>query len=118
MKSKAKAATVAEKARMARLKEIGCVACIQRLQGLMAVCGFEVHHLLSGNKRRGHAFTIPLCSWHHRGQCGHLWTTKQAEALLGPSLALRSKKFHETYGSDNELLALTNELLEKHDVAA
>ena len=70
----------------------------------------EVHHLLSGNRRRGHQFTIPLCRWHHRSDS--YITKSQATELYGPSLALNSKAFHERYGSDDSLLAKTNELLE------
>ena len=39
-------------------------------------------------------------------------TKKDATEVYGPSLALSSKTFHERYGSDEELLAKTNELLE------
>jgi hypothetical protein len=37
----------------------------------------------------------------------------QAEAIWGPSLANGSKPFHERYGSDDSLLAKTNEMLAK-----
>ena len=38
-------------------------------------------------------------------------TKDQATQTWGPSLADGSKPFHERYGSDDELLAKTNELL-------
>lgn len=38
-----------------------------------------------------------------------------AEDLHGPSLALNSKRFREFFGTDGQLLAATNKLLEKHD---
>ena len=101
----AKKPTKAEAARMARLKQMPCVA------GDCTQCAIEVHHLLSGGKRRGHMFTIPLCAWHHRGvQLGGLSRTT-LEHLLGPSLAHGSKPFHAAFGEDDYLLATTNKLL-------
>ncbi|MGP1667490.1 MAG: Ref family recombination enhancement nuclease [Rhodanobacter sp.] len=61
----------------------------------------EVHHLLSGNRRIGHQDTLPLCPHHHRA----------IGKGLGPSLANGSKPFHAEYGSDQELLAMTDRAL-------
>lgn len=106
----AKRATKAERERMARIKAFDCVACtITRV--FRTATGVEVHHLLSGNKRRGHLFTIPLCPWHHRGDAGG-WGVKWMEANMGPSLARTSRKFRAVYGTDDELLERTNKLLE------
>lgn len=99
--------TDADRKRFENFNVIGCIAC--RLEGLYRV-PIEVHHLLSGNRRRGHQFTIPLDKWHHRGES--FLTKKDATDAWGPSLAHGSKPFHERYGSDDELLAKTNELLE------
>lgn len=95
------------------LQAIGCLACRQR--------GYyeepsDCHHLLSGHVRRGDAFTIPLCPWHHRG----LWHNrfahrKLAESLLGPSLALEADAFRAAFGSDNELLEMANVLIEERE---
>ena len=97
--------------RWLQLQEIGCLACKQLGYYQPSDC----HHLLSGHVRRGHEFTIPLCPYHHR----NLWNDrfanrKIAESMLGPSLAQDSKKFHERFGSDDELLALANQLIEKN----
>ena len=85
------------------LREIGCICCrIDDVQGLeIDGNALEIHHRLSGGKRMGHAFTIPLCRWHHRGIClmGREWATRR----LGPSLAYGSKPFHAHYGSDEHL---------------
>ena len=105
--------TKAEAARMAKLKRMQCIACHTGTARLMNISGSEVHHLLSGNRRRGHMFTIPLCAWHHRGHIGPLWTKRYAREMLGPSLADGSKPFHATFGTDNELLKATNDLLER-----
>lgn len=111
MKSKARAANKAEKERMSRLKEMPCVCCRRTNSWAHWGTTSEVHHLLSGNKRRGHLFTIPLCPYHHRGEVGVLGRAF-LEKILGPSLALSSKRFHATFGTDDELLELTNRQLE------
>jgi len=93
---------------MAELKQMFCIACAA---GKRVTCAqVEVHHLLSGNRRRGHLFTIPLCPWHHRADHGG-WGIKFMEQAVGPSLARTSKKFRAEYGSDDELLGATNLML-------
>lgn len=106
MKHSTKKATPAEVGRFEKLQLLGCIACrMLRVNGRSA----EIHHLLSGNKRRGHEYTIPLCGYHHRG----VTNLSKAQALdaYGPSLADGSKPFHERFGSDEFLLDKTNELL-------
>lgn len=101
-----------EQARFDRMKEMAlCLACDQR--GLIA--GFiEIHHLLSGGKRRGHMFTVSLCQWHHRAvpksELGY-HTKKATREIYGDSLADGSKPFHAMFGSDADLLAKQNEIL-------
>jgi hypothetical protein len=100
--------TKAESARMARISRLRCVACWDT--GLC--CGkTEVHHLLSGGKRRGHAYTIPLGLWHHQGIPLLESNTELMRLFFGPSLRLESKAFHERYGSDDELLAKVDALI-------
>lgn len=93
---------------MERVAALGCIAC--RKWGHRS--NAEVHHLLSGNKRIAHHATIPLCAWHHRGVTPTGSNRRKMETLLGPSLALQSKRFHEIFGSDEELLAEVNALLQ------
>jgi hypothetical protein len=92
--------------RFLRIQEQGCLCC--RRFGVWSVP--EIHHLNegghAGQKRRGDEFTIGLCSWHHRGIRSFLSGT------LGPSLALNSREFRERFGSDDELLAAQNELIQ------
>lgn len=114
MHRNAKRPTKAEAARMARLKAMPCVACVT--ESIPQFEPTEVHHLLSGNRRRGHMFTIPLCAWHHRGIPGARSAFPDTPALLrcfGPSLARSSKAFHAAFGTDDELLERTNKLLEQ-----
>ncbi len=91
------------------LKEIGCLPC--SLWGYFSWA--EVHHLLSGNVRRGHQYTVPLCPWHHQGKVDAGGSIRRMATLLGPSLALESKRFHEIFGSDGELLEKTNARITK-----
>lgn len=111
MHSKAKPPTRAEKKRMAAIVDLGCIACILRYRHVPQVA--EVHHLLDGGRRRGHEATIPLCGWHHAGRTHGGRTTTAMISGFGPSLAMNAKAFHDTFGSDEELLARTNDLLAK-----
>ncbi len=99
----------AEQARFDAIKAGPCIACQQRSIPSHTP---EVHHLLSGGIRRGHMFTVGLCSWHHRGFVGGdgSWH-KTFREMYGPSLAEGSKKFHAEFGDDETLLQQQNELL-------
>ncbi|UPG86834.1 Ref family protein [Luteibacter aegosomatis] len=108
--------TKTESERIDRIKRGECVCChlnhsLGRLRAAFQGC--DAHHLLSGARRRGHTFTIGACPWHHRGvrPFGEM-TDKEAADLYGPSLAHGSKPFHAFYGSDDDLLALQERLLE------
>lgn len=101
--------TKAEQERFRMLLDIGCIACAPIYNTP------EIHHLLSGNKRRGHMFTIPLCPWHHRGYC-HMGIELMTK-FWGPSLAHGSKKFRERFGTDDELLAKVNALIAERKAA-
>lgn len=95
------------------MKQIGCVACW--LGGYWAKAArfqTEIHHLLSGGRRRGHQYTIALCVWHHRSDPDYGMTKTQMAAKYGPSLAGGSKPFHETFGSDAEMLEAQNAMLD------
>lgn len=61
-------ATPAEFARMDLIRTLGCMCCA--LKGDVAAQPIEVHHVIRGNKRMGHLYTIPLCAAHHRGERG------------------------------------------------
>ena len=99
--------TKADRARFAAFQTIGCVAC--RKLGVFNLA--DVHHLLSGGRRRGHQFTIPLCPWHHRGNSVDRWLAGDLEPMLGPSLARSPRKFREEFGDDETLLQQTDLLL-------
>ena len=76
------------------------------------LCGStEVQHPLSGNKRRGHEYTYPLGRWHHQGIPLQGVSSAEMRVRFGPSLKLESKEFHKRFGSDDALIARTDELL-------
>jgi hypothetical protein len=117
--------TVSPKARehrYRRLKEMGCIAC--RLEGeRLAQCGpTEIHHLneggKAGQKRRGDEFTIALGKWHHQGVSVGNATNAGMARLFGPSLAKQSREFRKRYGSDDELLAKTDQRIAEMDAVA
>lgn len=106
--------TKAEAERMAAIKSGPCVCCHMRGQGSVWP---DVHHLLSGNRRRGHQFTIGLCAWHHRGFVAAPYSRQWMTERLGPSLAHGSKPFRAEFGSDDELLAYQDRLLGLREAA-
>lgn len=101
--------------RFAILKTTPCLCC--------AMFGFvtrqvDIHHLNfgahAGGERRGDEYTIPLCSaWHHTGNVPDGMSIRSAGALFGPSLAREPVRFREIFGSDDELLAATDMIVER-----
>lgn len=108
------APTRAEALRMRLIGEGCCIACIA--EGAFGTA-CEVHHLTSGDHhgqvRLGHAYTVGLCGWHHRGELpldlamamGHNATARIA-AELGPSFAKEPNAFRKRYGGIPNLLKL------------
>ena len=88
-----KSPTKAEKQRIERMMTLGCVCCAQFGGWLYPEC----HHVVEGNKRLGHWYTLPICKGHHRGA----WTGLEH----GPRVALSdgSKRFEATFGTEREL---------------
>jgi hypothetical protein len=48
---------------MTVIADHGCIACLQDGHRSPAL----VHHIVQGNRRLGHLFTLPLCPLHHQG---------------------------------------------------
>jgi hypothetical protein len=103
--------TTADVARFDAIKSGPCMACIQRGIDVSGQGLVEVHHLLSGGRRRGHQHTAGLCIWHHRGVLYWGMTHSEMREHYGPSLAEGSKPFHETFGGDDALLEAQDEWL-------
>lgn len=106
----------ARERRFSRIREIGCLAC--RKRGWYS--SPDVHHLNlgahAGQKRRGDEATIGLCPYHHRSVT--VLPMGLAYRSLGPSLAREPNEFRRTFGTDDELLAEQNQLIEEYESMA
>jgi hypothetical protein len=87
--------TVEEARWMQQIVEHGCVACW--MDGREPVKGeTAVHHILSGGRRIGHLYTIPLCDpGHHQGGASRGMVSRH------PWKA----RFEKRYGKEMDLLA-------------
>jgi len=94
--------------RFEHLREIGCICCLS--YGLKNTW-IQVHYIVEGNKRLGHAYTLPLCYWHHEGVPPEGLTRDAAESMVGPSLKSK-KRFNEVFGGERELLEWVNKMIE------
>ena len=97
--------------RFARLQEIGCVACLIEGVGYQPC---DIHHIVDKGYREhsgGDNATIGLCPWHHRGLIPDQLTKKETEEMLGPSMALQKRAFIKRYGTERELLAIVDEIV-------
>lgn len=82
--------TKPEREWMTRIADMGCIAC--RKDGISSQA--SVHHIVQGNRRLGHLFTLPLCPPHHQG-----------DGRAVPSVHFTKRTFVARYGSELELLA-------------
>lgn len=109
------APTLAERERFRKLEQLGCV--VSRVYFRCFVPA-DLDHLVSGGIRVGHMATIPLREWYHRGVPPFSkfkkrpLTQKEARRILGPSRALEPLAFRERFGPNEELLEMTNQLIE------
>ena len=99
--------------------QIGCLAC--RTRGWYGIqC--QAHHLnlggKAGQKRRGNKFVIGLCPWHHVGEIPEGREEWWMLGRFGPSYKLQSRKFRAEFGTDDELLAYQNKLIDELRAAA
>ena len=96
----AKTKTKADAEHLAKVAALGCLAC--RKSGHRTDA--EVHHIRETagiGQRAGHDETIPLCPAHHRGTMHPVVS----------SIHLDRRVFIEMYGTELELLAETERLL-------
>jgi len=102
--------------RCLRIYQLGCLPC--RVRGWFSPC--QVHHLnldgKAGQKRLGDDATIGLCPWHHVGEPIQGMTAAECRRQVGPSLK-QSNAFRDTFGTDDELLARQNRLIERAERA-
>jgi hypothetical protein len=99
-------ATRAESEWMSSIVDLGCIVCILSGKGASPA---EPHHMLSGGRRMGHMFTIPLCYSHHRSGRNDDEVTSRDQS---------QRRFEKRYGSEQYLLAKTREHVAKMRMAA
>jgi hypothetical protein len=88
-----------EQQRIDAMVRLGCVACAHIGLPYSTV---EVHHLLQGNKKMGHWFTIPLCGGHHQ----NVWSREQLQLIepkMRVSIASGRKAFARYYPTERAL---------------
>lgn len=94
-----RAPTVEESERMGRVVRFGCIACY-----LDKVFAREtaIHHILRGGRRLGHRYTLGLCDPGHH---------QNGEQFGMVSRHPYKARFEAKYGTEAELLALTDKLI-------
>ena len=84
-----KTPTKAERDWLEAARAFGCIAC--RIDDVDSMA--NMHHIVSGNRRMGHLFSIPLCYEHHQGGGKRV-----------PSVHMTKRSFVARYGTELELL--------------
>jgi hypothetical protein len=102
------AITKADRQRYELMRGLNCVACAQ--VGAFHEC--DVSHETNGGRRTGNENTMLECPWHHRGVPPWGCTQQGAHKRLGPSRARNPRAYHAKFGSDEQLLELTNKALQ------
>lgn len=87
------------------------MACAQRGIDLTNTGYVQFHHLDGKTKPDCHQKTIGLCVWHHQARPIDGMTHAYCRLKFGPSLHEGSKPFHRAFGSDDELLAMQNQII-------
>jgi len=88
-----------EAQRITAMMKLGCVCCAQLDIPNVSV---DIHHIIEGNRRLGHWYSLPLCPGHHRG----VWSPEQVELIppdLRTAISDGSKCFAKHYGTERQL---------------
>lgn len=91
--------TKAERAHQNRVSELGCIAC--RIDGIINTW-VSIHHVDGRTKKGAHMKVLGLCDRHHQ--------TGGEEA---PAIHPFKARFEAKYGTQAELLKMTDELLRR-----
>lgn len=105
----------ADESRIETIKRMPCIACLKNLNHKI-IYPTEAHHIVDMGYRRlsgGHQATLPLCRWHHRGEPIAGLGNTETERQCGPSMFHTKKAFVKRYGTERELLAEVNGILEQ-----
>lgn len=107
-----------DESRIETIKRMPCIACMKNLNHKI-IYPTEAHHIVDKGYRRlsgEHQATLPLCRWHHRGIALDGVGNAETERQCGPSMFHTKKAFVKKYGTERELLAEVNGILEQvHD---
>jgi len=88
--------------RFQKICDMGCIIC--KLQGVFSIC--EIHHIDGSRNQEAHTKTIGLCYRHHReGSDRREYTSRHPH----------KKAFEKRYGTEYELLELTNKAIDVPD---
>lgn len=93
--------TKLEHAWLDAITQLGCIVCLLFLKVFSPA---EPHHMLSGGRRRGHLFSIPLCPGHHRFGMDDERATSRDQCR---------RRFEARYGTEDSLLAKSRQLVEQ-----
>ncbi len=102
---KGRTPSAAEKRHMAEVAELGCIVC-RNTFGIYSEAA--IHHIDGKTKPGAHSRVLPLCARHHQvsSDSGE-YTTRHA-----PGRNAGKAMFEAAYGSEDDLLAQVNDLLE------
>ncbi len=83
-----------EKLHLDRVQQLGCIVCRLEYKWYSPA---EIHHIIDGNKRKGHFYVLPLCPSHHRGG---------SDGVGGQYVSRHPYKarFEDKYGQESDLL--------------
>jgi hypothetical protein len=82
------------------VRDLGCIVCWLDMGIHDSPC--EIHHMLSGGRRMGEMYVLPLCPTHHRGG------RNDSEVV---SRDHNQRRFEARYGTEMSLLEKTRELV-------
>lgn len=91
--------TKKEKAWMDAITQLGCIVCVITGKGETPA---EPHHMLSGGRRKGHLYTIPLCPTHHR-------SGRNDDEVV--SRDQNQRRFEAEYGTEADLLKRVQQMV-------
>lgn len=100
--------TKAEGERIRRIVNMGCIITWRRRR-VFSPC--EVHHIVEGNRRLGHMYSLPLNVWYHRGICDAGMSPRDMIKLYGHSIIHGSKLFERDHGTERRLWEIVQRLL-------
>lgn len=95
--------TQREQARFDMFPALGCICCLLRFG--TTNLSYDVHHIISGGRRLGHWWSLPLCPQHHRYKGTGPWT----------SIANGSKAFSRIHGTELDLWLKVQHILNLDD---